>query len=299
MKSTMDNTLNIAFGIDEEYLQHFTVALVSILENNKDLLINVFLIHDIENLDKALAVKDFFEINYQVELVFLRIDSAFFQAYPDSVQYPKAIYYRLLVANIIPERIDRLLYLDSDIVVTGKFQELLNLDFMENCLFAAEEFPTLNIIRLNKLGIPLTKYFNSGVLFLNLKLWRKQDISNNLLKSLDRYKYDILYPDQDILNIFFMNDWKELKQTYNPTDIAKVRMEKIPPILIHYMGGSKPWHYLNEHPYKYLYWKYLAITPFKDYVSPGYRYQRIFRKPIYWFKSRIYLIFYSNRGIQP
>lgn len=286
----MSDILYIAFAIDEDYLQHFTVALVSILENNRESKISVFVMHDIKELKKAFEIIEFFKCSYNVEVNLLQIESQIFNSYPNTAQYPKSIYFRLLIADIIPKNINRLLYLDSDVIITGSLSELLTLDFEDKLLFASEELLTINIPRLNGLGIPIKRYFNSGVLLINLCVWRLENISSGLMQTAEKYKEDIIFPDQDILNIFLDNQWKELPQTYNTTDINKVKELIKPPVLIHFMGGSKPWHYLNLHPFNGMYWKYLKLSPYKDYIAKGYQYEKIFRKQIYWIKHNIYIV---------
>lgn len=284
----MPQTLNIAFTIDADYIQHFSVALVSILENNAELTIRVFVLHDIENQTILLDVKEFFKLNYNNVIELIRVDGAFFKGYPCSSLYPKAIYYRLLAATIIPIDVKTLLYLDSDLVATGGLDDLLNFNFSGKYLFAGEDAINSNIPRLKSLGIPIDKYFNSGVLLLNLELWRTENITRNIISTLEKYKGDIILPDQDILNIFFLGKWSTLPETYNPQNLHTGDLPTTTPKIIHYMGGSKPWHYLNTHPYKSQYWKYLRLTPFKSFKAKGHRYEIVFRRQILWVKQFLF-----------
>lgn len=280
--------LNLAFSIDEPYIQHFTVALISILENNKNLVFSIYVIHDLDDLLKLTEIKEFFIKEYDVCIHLKKIDNTIFREFPVSDQYPKSIYYRLLASDILPDTIDTLLYLDSDIVVTGELNGLLELDIENHFLYASEELLTTNVSRLNSYGVPIKKYFNSGVLLINLRLWRSTSVSTYLMDTAEAYKSKLVLPDQDVLNIYFAEKWALLPMTFNPTNLHAHYVPGSTPILIHFTGGSKPWHYLNDHPYKYLYWKYLNLSPFKDFEAKGYRYQMIFKKQIYWIKTSCY-----------
>ena len=294
----MRSKLYIAFAIDEDYIQHFTVALISILENNVGIPIEIFVLHDLINQEKLLESSAFFLNVYDLKLNLLQIDSSYFDLYPVSRLYPKAIYYRLLIAEIIPSYVDKLLYLDSDIVVTASLSDILKLSFKLKNIFAAEDAVNSNIARMSSLGIELKSYFNSGVLVINLDAWRKNQIGKELMLTLEHYKESIVLPDQDILNIYFRGDWGNLPQTFNPSNLDDFENPKRIPVIIHYMGGSKPWHYLNTHRYKYLYWQYLKLSPYSEFKSKGYKYQIYFREEIFWLKQKTFqVISRVNRSV--
>ncbi len=268
----MKNKLDIVFITDKNYIQHFTVALTSLLENNFNIINNVFLIHDIENISIFTQVKKFFISKYDKKIKLLKIDSQKLDKYNLSHHLTKATYFRLLIADVIPQEVNKILFLDSDIIVNGSIEKLTTLNFEKNetsdtqCyLFAADHrYLSSDLTRLQDLDFKGNKYFNAGILLINLKKWREDNTSKLFIQKLEKYGSKILWADQDILNLVFDEKWCELDYTYNAYGLLK--HDKNIYNIIHYTGSSKPWYFFNNHPYKNLYWKYLKITPFKNYI---------------------------------
>jgi lipopolysaccharide biosynthesis glycosyltransferase len=284
----MREVLNVVFTIDESFVQHFSVALVSILENNKDLETAVYVIHNIKNTIELDGLISFIRKVYNVNLNAILLDDSVFDKYKITHHFSKAIYFRLLLTDILPDQIDRILYLDSDVLVTGSLKELIKLDFNNNYLFAAEDGELDNIQRLNDIGIPLKRYFNSGVMLINLKAWRSDHVSNKLIYIANEYMDRIKWWDQDILNICFLNKWSMLQPKYNAMHLTE-KLEQTP-IIVHYNSPTKPWQYLNYHPYKYLYWKYIKLTPFKKVKFTDFTYKRLLKKVIYKLINKKYKV---------
>ena len=268
----LENDLNVFYVIDGNFIIHFTVSLTSLLENNKDLNISVFVVHDMDNIEPLNKVSDFFKNEYSIKINFKKIEGQLFDNITNnffgSHYISKAAYYRLLLSDIIPTNILSGLYLDCDTIITGSLKELLLIDFedknqgLERFLYAVEdEKESVNITRFKNFKVYTQFYFNSGVLFLNLKKWRQEKISNELLKTAEKYEDHLEWLDQDILNIYFNVGCGKLHSKYNRFPFQKFA---VLPIIIHFSGESKPWHYVNNNHYKPIYWKYLHLTPFRN-----------------------------------
>ncbi len=265
---TSKKPLNIFFAVDKLYLIHFTVALTSILENNRDLDINVYVLHDLDDTTGLDEIVSFCKKNYNTTLHLLTVDISIFDNFQITLYISKASYFRLLFADIIPAHVDSGLYIDCDTVVTGSLKELTELSFFDtgktieySILGVSDKNEAEELIRLNNLGIPSKMYFNAGVLFINLEKWREDAVSGKLIQIAKEYKEHLDWWDQDVLNIFFPNQCGKINTTYNNFPDKKLPET---PVVIHFTGSSKPWHYFNEHPYKAMYWKYLKLSPFKD-----------------------------------
>jgi lipopolysaccharide biosynthesis glycosyltransferase len=279
----MKRNLNIIFTIDESYIQHFTVALISVIENNKDIGLNIFVIHDIadnKTLDNALA---FFKTKYGIHISSLIIKNSVFENYRMSLHFSKAVYFRLLIADIMPEEIDRALFLDSDLLVTGSLEVLLDLNFNDNFLYADSEYNTVGLDLLNEIGLPAKTYFNAGVMLLNLKKWRVNHVSAGLISTAEKYMDKLNWWDQDVLNIYFYNQWAQLPSGYNERNILKPLNEL--PAIIHFSGVSKPWQFFNIHPYRNLYWDYLKLSPFKNNRYKDYTIKNFVKKIVFFNRS--------------
>ncbi len=266
--------LNVFFSIDKYFVTHFSVTLISLLENNADLELGVYVIHDLEDTEDFDKVCRFVAMKYRVTVHPLHLDNSLFDHYRITHHISKATYFRLMLARIVPEQIKSGLFLDSDIVVTGSLKDLTELDFTNPddqqrpyLLYAAHDNPAHdNIGRLQKLGLHAERYFNAGVMMINLVAWRKQEITARLLEIADKYMESLSWWDQDVLNICFIKRWGELDEKYNALCLTERRKEL--PFIIHFAGSSKPWHYRNKHPYKDLYFQYLRKAKYR-YMTPN------------------------------
>ncbi len=287
----MNKNLNIVFTIDENYIQHFTVTLVSILENNKDIRITAYIILNVKDFSILEKVKSFFQNTYNTELIYITIDDSKFSNYKISHHLSIVVYFRLLLSELLPNTIDRVLFLDADTLVTGSLLEFVDIKFGDNYIAAirdsAEDWGN-NIQSLKAIGIPIDDYFNAGVMLVNLKLWRLESISTKLIDTANEYMDRISWWDQDILNIYFLNRWYHFDSKYNALKLSE-KCEKLP-VIIHYNTHTKPWHYLNYHPYKYLYWQYIKLTPFKNAKIQEFKFKRLAKKIIYKLMNKKYKI---------
>lgn len=262
-------TLNVFYVVDKNFITHFTVSLTSLFENNQHLTVSVYVIHDLENKSVLDDIISFVKNKYQVTLNIIEIDNSIFDNLPITNNISKASYFRLLLADILPEDVLSGLYIDCDTIVTGSLQDLLGISFFEDgnqskeysILAVSDANGAKEIERLNELGIVSQFYFNAGVLFINLEKWRNDAVSKKIIIMAEQYKDHLKWHDQDVLNIFFVDKCGKLDKSYN--GFASTKSPKMP-VILHYNGSSKPWHYFNEGPYKPLYWQYLKLTPFKN-----------------------------------
>ncbi len=265
--------LDVVFLSDINYIQYFAVALTSLLENNLHTINRIFLVHDIDDLGQLENILGFFKEKYNKKIELFAIDSTKMDGYTLTHQLTKATYFRLYFAELLPVEIEKVLFLDSDIIVKESITNLLDIDFnntysstKEYYLYAVDHrFHQEEIARLRKMNFSGNKYFNAGVLLINLKKWRKDHVTPLFIATLKKYNEEILWADQDVLNLVFDNQWGELDYDYNAFGLPGKIDDDYK--IIHYIGMSKPWHFKNRHPYRYLYWKYLELTPFKRRFS--------------------------------
>lgn len=274
----MYNSVNVVFTIDQKFLQHFSVAIVSLLENNRDLSFNIYVIHDIENRERLSQDIAFIEQRYGIKITLIYLDNSIFEHFRVSLHYSKAVYFRLLFPEILPKDIDKALFLDSDLVVTGSLKELVEYEFEpgEYLLAVDDAEVGSHIERLNDMGFPVKRYFNAGVMFINLKAWRDDNVSEKFIEMANKYMDQLAWWDQDILNMYFYDGWKYMDNKYNAIHLRK-KLNKVP-VIVHYAGPSKPWLYIHDHPYKSLYWKYIKNTPYGDAKYMDFTFKEFLRK---------------------
>ena len=124
--------LDVVFTIDRNYIQHFTVACTSLLENSGNCINRITLIHDIDRLKSLRKIFNYFNSKYNAMIEEIIIDSDLLNSMKTSHHISKATYFRLLLPEILPENIDRILFLDSDILVVDDLSEIANLNFINS-----------------------------------------------------------------------------------------------------------------------------------------------------------------------
>ena len=208
-----------------------------------------------------------------------------------------ATYFRILVPDIIPERSQKAIYLDCDLIVMGDIGQLWDADFNGSYLLAVQDMsapymcsstalrnyplcaPYLSadtaLTNYQELGLSAEcKYFNGGVLVLNLEKWREDNISKAVIDYLEGNKEHVRWWDQDGLNAVLAGQWSELDLRWNqmPHIYRYPSWEESPfdedvynqvisnPYIIHFATGSKPWHHDCSHPARDLFFHYLDMT---------------------------------------
>jgi lipopolysaccharide biosynthesis glycosyltransferase len=158
-------------------------------------------------------------------------------------------YNRLLVTRLLPKEVNKIIYLDCDIVLNDDIDKVWEIDINNYLLAAVRD------------GIYVENYFNSGVMFLNLKNLRDFDFYSKWKDYVIKHPNisKLKYPDQDILNDVTKGKVLFLSEYYNCRRYIPGKM-----IVIHYCG-CKPWEILCWHDkyLKKLYWQYTDANPWK------------------------------------
>lgn len=294
-KTVSDNqTINLVFSVDNNYIKHCAVSLVSILLNSaKGNRFRVFI------LDGGLSEKNKkkFELLKEIrefELNFIKIDNNYFRDLPLNRSYISiATYYRLLLPEILPTDIDKVIYLDSDIVVVEDIANLWNVNLEDNFIAAVEDEGSLEQVK--RLKLPAKNlYFNAGVCIFNIKKIREIDFQNIWKKYFEENKNRITLQDQDILNGVFngkcryvglrwnangrlYSNFNILEHAYSETE-AEYAVHN--PAIIHYTDKNKPWMKRCNHPLKKEYLRYLFFTPWKNEIVKLAVQMSVFKLPV-------------------
>ena len=244
--------MNILVSINKGYLEHFEVMLHSLLKCTENTL-KVFVLHD--DLDE----KDFSSIKTEfpeADFSFVFMESSLCSGFPTVKRYPYTIYYRLFAPIILPETVEKILYLDCDLVLHNSIDTFYDTEFGENlfvgCTHTGKVLSAFNRIRLgvNKNYI----YINSGVVLMNLKELRKVIDVNTLREYTIKNKARLILFDQDVICRFYGNRIiEENSLLYNLSDRQlkshnffrnpKINNEWVKKhnVIIHYIGNNKPW----------------------------------------------------------
>lgn len=265
--------INICFTPDDNYAQHLAVTIVSILKNA-----------DVEDefsfyvLDSGISeykknkISELKKIK-KFKIEYVKLNTALLNDLPIVLShFVTAIYYRFMMADLLPN-IDKIIYLDCDTVVLSSLRELFEEDIADFYIAGVEDIGHYYNHQILKPELEKL-YINSGVMVVNLKLWRRDDLGKKLIVFARETKEELTFGDQDVINKLLNCKRLNLKwnvqslpcsHVYNNIIFHPLKDEIIEavrnPGIIHYITSCKPWN--CDVPFGYLYLKYLQYTPFK------------------------------------
>lgn len=262
----------IFFAIDDGYTPFLAVALQSLIDNaNKEYKYLIKVLHTNVQKEHMEQIKKFESENVNIEFVDL---SYYIEKVKDKLYtrdyYTNTTYFRLFLPELYPQY-DKVLYLDSDIIIVGDISELYNTDMGTNLVAAAPD----DIIQYNKVfqdyaelvvGVSdYRNYFNAGVLLMNLDELRKFNFQEKFLYLLEKVKFSVAQ-DQDYLNrlckgrvTLVDHAWDVMPYVNNETKPEDIK-------LIHYNFAYKPWHF-EDVTYNEYFWEYAKKTEFYDEIE--------------------------------
>lgn len=249
--------MNLLFTVDRNYLPILCTCLRSVFRFPcRPEGYHIYLMHSDLTEEDGQALRRLCPGGAEVTLV--TMDSALVEDFPVTSRYPRQMYYRILAARFLPEGLDRVLYLDPDIVVINPLEELYHMDFQGNLLAACTHVKEF-LSRLNQLRLGVEEpcpYLNSGVLLMNLPALRREQSIEEIRQYVERYGSRLTLPDQDILTALYgrrtllldtmrFNLSDRILALYNmsprndePRSLDWVRQNGV---IIHYCGRNKPW----------------------------------------------------------
>ncbi|MBP3581636.1 MAG: glycosyltransferase family 8 protein [Clostridia bacterium] len=289
-KKKTNNTIsaiNVALITDDNYIVPTIVTIQSIVNNTdkgKKYIINI-LCDNVSKENKQLMEQC---KSKNVEIKFINVDKKVFEEFEKET---KDIY---MVANssalikfLLPtlfKSLDKILYLDGDLIVNCDIAEIYNIDLKENFVAAVRDLPQV-LLEPQLIGgdISGTEYFNSGVMLLNLKKMRKENAYEKLIKIKKERVNDNLM-DQNVFNVVFKDNVHQLDLSYNVCycnykSTKRLKYEKLKNYytedystiekiakkakIIHYSSFLKPWVYYDT-PLASLWTKTYYSSPLKS-----------------------------------
>ncbi len=185
-----------------------------------------------------------------------------------------ATYYRLLIAQLIPTHFHKAIYLDTDVVVKGDLSQLWNIDIGDNYVLAVQDISQRSF-----------KYFNSGVLVINLEKWRTDNTGSKVIEYIEQNRDSIRWLDQDGLNGVLAEKWGELDPRWNQMhaiheysswtespyeeDVYNDVLHN--PYIVHFTTPPKPWQRSCKHPCQNLFFHYLDMTDWSGWRNTIWR----------------------------
>lgn len=295
--------MDVVFCSDDNYVMHCGIAMISMLENNKNADIVTHIVgKGISDENKAVlkGISD----KYNAQIKFYNISDEELSKYPlppTPLHINVSAYIRLFLFDILPQEIEKVLYLDCDLVVVDDLSDLWNIN-IDNYSVAgvidSNEYTDADYLARKFDPLKSYTYINSGVMLMNLKYWREHNVLDKLIAYIrDNYE-SIHYADQDTLNgalpdsigflpfrynvhlTFFTNKFRVLDAFQKEIDAALHDIA-----IIHYTTSMKPWLKGCVHPLKDTFLKYKAMSPWKDVPitwgnQPGSKKRRYYKRLI-------------------
>ena len=245
--------MNLLVTLDENYIPYLNVMLYSLLESNPDSEFDVYLLHSSIRKETLLETEQMLE--KRGRLIPVKAKEIGLTDAPTTARYPQEIYYRIFVAKYLPEDLDRVLYLDPDIIVNGSIRELYELP-LEEYYFAAATHNKAFLRKVNGLRLdmdPEGLYINSGVMLMNLERLRKEQDFQEVFDFIERKRNVLMLPDQDIISSLYgsrilaldpyrYNMTERLYRMHSPFDRSMtLDWVRDNAVIIHYCGRNKPW----------------------------------------------------------
>lgn len=305
--------MNIVCAADDNFVQHCTIMLTSVLINNTN--VNIFL------LTEGLTADNEYIINQQVNslggtLKICLVDASIIDKFPmpkdaNLSHISRATYYRLLIPEILPKNVDKVIYLDCDIIVNQSIQDLWDIDLSEYALAAVPQIGSG--FEAERLGYPIEYgYFNAGVNVINMDYWREKNIAKKLIDYIATNYKQIKYHDQDALNAVLYSHTLHLLPMWNMTSliygyflsqrgdkkdgriINSYEQEKINaskykrnPIIVHFVSKPKPWQKGCVHPLSHLYYDYAKKTLAFNEIKQELKVVLYINRVKYWLQYHI------------
>lgn len=196
-----------------------------------------------------------------------------------------ATYYRLFLAELLPDNVHKILYLDGDMIVRKDLRRLWETDISGFAVGAVHDMGEMDHIDSNRLPYPMeTGYFNAGMLLVNVDYWRDHNCTAKFMQFIQNNYEVIKHHDQDVLNAVFHDKKLWLPVTYNFQNgflqkdgdknyVENIKKEieecKTDPAIIHYCAFSKPWTIYSFHPYNAVWRYYKKMSQWKDVPLEG------------------------------
>jgi lipopolysaccharide biosynthesis glycosyltransferase len=280
--------LTVVYASDANFWEHVYVSIYSLLVNNQDIAFDVRVLSEAPNERFFEACEWLRTIHSSATIEWLPVDLGTLRHAPTSRWISAASYYRLFLSELLPDTVDRLLYLDGDLIVRGSLHSLFDIELDDVVLAAVAEWCPAELQHLvtspqERLGLgDNAPYFNAGVLYINLDMWRTLDIGRQgvdyVLTNLDN-PVKLEFHDQDTLNVVCAGRWMQVGPSFNyhawsktgdrhravsTTVTAGYTIPAAGPLIAHYNGEFKPWNGNFSHEFAADYWRYRSRTPYRN-----------------------------------
>ncbi len=277
--------MHILYTLNDDFVPQVAAWICSVCENNKNENVVFHIISAWITEKNQIEMKKLVK-KYNNELIIYELQplKEYFDFDFDTNWWNPIVLARLLVDKILPNSVDRLLYLDWDTIVRWNLNELWGIDMGDKIIWMSIE-PTEDKTRKNNLWLHDYPYCNAWVLLINMKRFRKKNVWKIIIDYYKEHDGQLFANDQDAINASMRDEIYILPPKYNfynifwqyPYKFMVKLMDNVPyfskeiyeeacnnPIIIHYLWEERPWRAWNTHKYCEDYKRYLWMTAWKD-----------------------------------
>lgn len=281
--------LAVIYSSDDNYAQHMGVSIYSLMVHNQEFKeIRIYIIDNqisTENKQKLRRMVDIFQNTKLIWIDFFKWRKMLHLKMEWKISISS--YGRLFISSMIPDKIERVLYLDCDLLICDSLKELWNFDLKGNIVGAVQD--AVNDETKEAIGLRAEQpYFNAGMLLIDINKWRAADIEKAAVKFISEHRGKVRHHDQGVLNGVLKEKWVRVPVRYNLMtihyvyDLRKIKKYfddhaefysecelvtgRRKPVILHFTPSftTRPWVGNCVHPLKEKYWDTLQKTPWKD-----------------------------------
>lgn len=289
--------MNIAYHSSDLFAPVVGVSIVSLFENNKDAEnIDVYLIEKDISQDNKAKLKDICD-KYGRKIFFIPMPDVNKEQNLNlkkiKTEWEFYSYVRLFLDKYLPQNLERVLYLDSDVLITSSLKELWETDLNGHCAAAVKDClgeKYFDVLDLNEKAV----YCNSGVILMDMVQWRKNNMADRIRDVVKKYNGRVFFVEQTVFNTVLQNEILTLDARYNVSTLMQIltydelyKLRKMKrfynedevknavnhPGIIHltscFMIHNRPWTDNCNHPSVEIYDKYRNLSPWKDEEKSG------------------------------
>lgn len=279
-----DNKIHIALATDENYFYQAVIAIKSLIETNDDVFHIHLLSNNIPQEYEILFEKTFSSDNCEITIYQLsNIKDSLGVDVPSTISIVS--YARLFLPTILPKSVDRVIYVDCDILFNGRIRELYETPLDDELIGGVHDLILSNLYKQRISISNKEPYLNAGILLIPLDRWRVENLQNSFLNFLLDRQGKVFHHDQGIINAvcagrkkivspkfnvisnYFFYPYQYFKKYYSEFYTQEQYDEaKENPLILHFTGiiAGRPWEEECCHPYRELFKVYQDKTIFKD-----------------------------------
>lgn len=268
------DTINLLLTFDKNYIEPFRIMLKSLVSTNAAENFHIWLLHSAIPEQDLQALHEYCNAQ-NVTFSALQVERAIFEQAPISKQYPQEMYYRLLAPLLLPESVEKILYLDPDILVLNPLRPLWEITLNQNTFAAASHTDVFGVINdVNRVRLGKTHdYYNSGVILMDLIKARKLIKPDEIFRHVRKHAAELLLPDQDVFNYLYGSYTLQVDDAiwnYDARYFSAYRLRSggqcdmdwimQNTVFLHFCGKQKPWKTSHSSRFTALYKHYMYQT---------------------------------------